>query len=560
MFSQYTLKCIDGPLAGLSFHFPGTGTCQIGRRKSCDLTVREMTVSGYHCQLISDGKQILLRDNRSTNGTSVNGMPVSEALLRDDDIFTIGGRCSFRISIDEETEELSGEQEDFVKEESSDRQEEAPVRDGEYSGNLDACPGNVESSIEQQAPSGKEESSIEQQAPSGKEESPIERQAPSGKEESAGEPETPVKNADSEAHAGSSMEEESGECRCELCGRIFPARDRLEGVNICPHCMDHNQEAVLRFLLADAPPSGKREKEVSVFGLKGYRSLRKLGEGSFGSVWLVEELASGRHMALKVMLDRATVQDLEIKKFQREMNIASQLDHPNIVGLYKSGSIDGRFYMLQEYCAGGSLFSFIERSWLRYAGKLPVNLSVNLELQILDALDYAHNAQVTAQNILGATETLHGVIHRDIHPGNIFLAGHTEPLQIKVGDWGLSKAYEMAGLSGISVGDVPTGTQDFACLQQHMNFRYSGPEVDVWSAAAILFYMLTGQPPRGRDLFGGAGHGTFPRVRPVRSLRPDIPPALAEVLDYTLVEQPRLRVLSASELSGRIREAMREAD
>ena len=129
-----------------------------------------------------------------------------------------------------------------------------------------------------------------------------------------------------------------------------------------------------------------------------------------------------------------------------------------------------------------------------------------------------------------------------------------------MGDWGLSKAYEMAGLSGISVGDVPTGTQDFACLQQHMNFRYSGPEVDVWSAAAILFYMLTGQPPRGRDLFGGAGHGTFPRVRPVRSLRPDIPPALAEVLDYTLVEQPRLRVLSASELSGRIREAMKEAD
>ena len=534
MFSQYTLKCIDGPLAGLSFHFPGTGTCQIGRRKSCDLTVREMTVSGYHCQLISDGKQILLRDNRSTNGTSVNGMPVSEALLRDDDIFTIGGRCSFRISIDEETEEFPGEQEDSVEEEESGRQEETPVREGEYSGSLQACPGNVESLGSPKA-------------------------AP-GSVDPSGEQEAPVKKADSEQHIDSAEAEESGECRCELCGRIFPARDRLEGVNICPHCMNHNQEAVLRFLLADAPPSGNREKEVSAFGLKGYRSLRKLGEGSFGSVWLVEEFASGRHMALKVMLDRATVQDLEIKKFQREMNIASQLDHPNIVGLYKSGSVDGRFYMLQEYCAGGSLFSYIERSWIRYAGKLPVDLSVNLELQILDALDYAHNVQVTAQNILGATETLHGVIHRDIHPGNIFLAGHTEPLQIKVGDWGLSKAYEMAGLSGISVGDVPTGTQDFACLQQHMNFRYSGPEVDVWSAAAVLFYMLTGQPPRERELPGGYGYGVFPGVRPVRSLRPDVPKALAEVLDYTLVEQPRLRVLSAAELSEMIRRAMRDAD
>ena len=91
-------------------------------------------------------------------------------------------------------------------------------------------------------------------------------------------------------------------------------------------------------------------------------------------------------------------------------------------------------------------------------------------------------------------------------------------------------------------------------------YLYWGVTAFLVIAAAILFYMLTGQPPRGRDLFGGAGHGTFPRVRPVRSLRPDIPPALAEVLDYTLVEQPRLRVLSASELSGRIREAMKEAD
>lgn len=480
MFSQYKLECINGSLAGQSFHFSGTGTCQIGRRRGCDLRVREVTVSGYHCELISDGKQILFRDKKSTNGSQVNGVTVSEAVLSDGDTITIGGKCSFRIVIEEE-----------------------------------------------------ENSSGPQQAPE-KEENP--------------------------AAQGSSAEaEESGECRCELCGRIFPAKDRMEGVNICPHCMDHNQEAVLRFLLADTPTAGSK-KEVSSFGLKGYKSLRKLGEGSFGSVWLVEEIASGRHMALKVMLDRATVQDLEIKKFQREMNIASQLDHPNIVGLYGSGTVDGRFYMLQEYCAGGSLFSFIQRTYIRYAGKLPVDLSVDLELQILQALDYAHNAKITAQNILGMTETLHGVIHRDIHPGNIFLAGHEMPLKVKVGDWGLSKAYEMAGMSGISVGDVPTGTQDFGSLQQHMNFRYSGPEVDVWSAAAVLFYMLTGQPPREREMPGSSGYGAFPGVRPVRTLRPDVPKALAEVLDYTLVEQPRLRVLSAAELSGRIRKAMQEAD
>ena len=520
MFSQYKLECISGSLAGQSFLFSGNGIIQIGRRKGCDLRVREMTVSGYHCELIPDGKQILFRDKKSTNGSQVNGVPVSEAVLIDGDTFTIGGKCSFRIFIEEETE-------------NSPSLSETPEKKGEMFPQAGESP--KEGEVFPQAGVSPDEGEVFPQAGV----SPDEGELP--------------------AQEDSSDPEESGECRCELCGRIFPAKDRLEGVNICPHCMDHNQEAVLRFLLADAPSAGSK-KEVSAFGLKGYKSLRKLGEGSFGSVWLVEETASGRHMALKVMLDRATVQDLEKKKFQREMSIASQLDHPNIVGLYGSGTVDGRFYMLQEYCAGGSLFSFIQRTYIRYAGKLPVELSVDLELQILQALNYAHNARITAQNILGMTETLHGVIHRDIHPGNIFLTGNEMPLKIKVGDWGLSKAYEMAGMSGISVGDVPTGTQDFGSLQQHMNFRYSGPEVDVWSAAAVLFYMLTGQPPRERELSGGSGYGTFPGVRPVRSLRPDVPKALAEVLDYTLVEQPRLRVLSAAELSEMIQRAMRGAD
>ena len=108
MFSQYKLECISGSLAGQSFLFSGNGIIQIGRRKGCDLRVREMTVSGYHCELIPDGKQILFRDKKSTNGSQVNGVPVSEAVLIDGDTFTIGGKCSFRIFIEEETENSPG--------------------------------------------------------------------------------------------------------------------------------------------------------------------------------------------------------------------------------------------------------------------------------------------------------------------------------------------------------------------------------------------------------------------------------------------------------------------
>ena len=93
-------------------------------------------------------------------------------------------------------------------------------------------------------------------------------------------------------------------------------------------------------------------------------------------------------------------------------------------------------------------------------------------------------------------------------------------------------------------------------MQQHINFRFSGPEVDVWSAAAVLYFMLTGQPPRGRDLDRHLSFGSFPRVRSIDHFRPDLPEALKEAIDYTLAEQPRLRVLSAAEFRERIGEAV----
>lgn len=354
---------------------------------------------------------------------------------------------------------------------------------------------------------------------------------------------------------GSRIRESQETCRCEICGKSFPLSKRLEGLNICPQCMENNEEAVLHFLLASVPASNK-DPVFPAIELPGYRHLRKLGEGSFGSVWLVEELATGKRMALKVMLEQVAERELERKKFDREISIASQLKHPNIVEQYDSRSEGERTYILQEYCAGGSLLSFIDHTYLRYGGKLPVELAVQIELQILDALDYAHNVEIRSQNAWGETEILHGVVHRDIHPGNIFLTGYDEQMQVKVGDWGLSKAYELAGLSGISIGDVLTGTKEFAPIQQHMNFRFSGPEVDVWSAAAVLFYMLTGRPPRERSGSIGRSWGDFPRVRPIRGLRPDLPAALADVLDYTLVEQPRLRVMSADALRRQIRDAV----
>lgn len=528
MIQTFTLECVRGKKKGHSFTFSGVGDYRIGRKRGCDLPLPDETVSGSHCLLTGDGSELRIRDSGSTNGTRVGGRLIREALLHDGDMITLGD-CCLRLVIQ------TGEEEDDC----SAIKEIQTVR---------TVPGDA---IRQDTPGpGPGSAGAIEQA----EKNDHKRDCKKVYKKS------PIKDGNpprslTPAAAGEDGRKEM--CRCELCGREFPASERVEGVNICPHCMEHDEEAVLRFLLADTPAKN-RQQEPSAFGIPGYRCLRKLGEGSFGAVWLVEETASGRRMALKTMLERAALQEVERRKFEREMQICCQLKHPNIVEMYDSGCADGQYYMMQEFCAGGSLMSFIDRTWIRYAGKLPVELALHVALQVLDALEYAHHAEIKACAAGGETEILHGVVHRDIHPGNIFLAGFDDLPEVKVGDWGLAKAYELAGLSGISVGNVPTGTQDFACMQQHLNFRFSGPEVDVWSAAAVLFFMLTGQPPRGRDMFGHLSSGSFPRVRSIGSLRLDLPEALKEAMDYTLAEQPRLRVLSAAEFRERISDAVSE--
>src|SRR5262249_62098035 len=89
-----------------------------------------------------------------------------------------------------------------------------------------------------------------------------------------------------------------------------------------------------------------------------------------------------------------------------------------------------------------------------------------------------------------------GLVHRDIKPANLFLTGWGSGRLVKVGDFGLAKAFAESGLSGgTRTGDVG-GTYEFMCRQQVAYYKDAGPEVDVWSLAASLYYLLTGQTPR----------------------------------------------------------------
>lgn len=115
----------------------------------------------------------------------------------------------------------------------------------------------------------------------------------------------------------------------------------------------------------------------------------------------------------------------------------------------------------------------------------------------------------------------------------------------KIGDYGLSKAFDLAGLSGQTRTGSRVGTPVFIPRQQVLEFKYAKPEVDVWAAAASLYYMLTGYYPRdftGKDIFLEVLRN---KPVPIRQRDISIPKKLAEVIDLALIEEPEIYFKSA---------------
>ncbi|MGN1030476.1 MAG: protein kinase, partial [Butyricicoccaceae bacterium] len=224
--------------------------------------------------------------------------------------------------------------------------------------------------------------------------------------------------------------------------------------------------------------------------IAGYRQVKKLGEGGMGAVYLVRERSSGRELALKVMRPTGKVDEQSKQMFLREAFVAEQLKHGNVVETYGSGYSPAGFYILMECCPNGSVDGLMEK----HGGKLPWRTALDITLQVLDGLEYVHKAPVRVKLADGSIRSAHGVVHRDLKVHNIFLCDGSRHPRVKVADFGLAKAFETAGLTGSTLG--VGGTLPFMPRQQIMDYRHCKPEVDVWAAAAMLYYMITGRPPK----------------------------------------------------------------
>src|SRR5271165_1733530 len=133
-----------------------------------------------------------------------------------------------------------------------------------------------------------------------------------------------------------------------------------------------------------------------------YKIVGLIGRGGLGSVYLAEDAAIGRQVAVKVIPLRGADNEYQIKRIEREVSILGQLDHPNVIKIYDFGRTGDDAYIVMEYVDGGDLSQLMVTGGARVTGEVATTI---LE-QIAAGLDYAHSR---------------GVIHRDVKPSNILL-------------------------------------------------------------------------------------------------------------------------------------------
>jgi eukaryotic-like serine/threonine-protein kinase len=273
-------------------------------------------------------------------------------------------------------------------------------------------------------------------------------------------------------------------------------------------------------------------------GISGYTIVKPLGSGKCGAVYLVQNDTTKELVALKVMLPQIAINERAVNMFVREMSNTQALQHPNVVKTIDYGEANNIFYFTMECCHEGNVSDFIDK----YNGKMPFKVAMSITLQVLLGLEYTHNAMLPAVRLSdGTIGEGQGLVHRDLKPANIFLSRTGDKTIAKIGDYGLSKAFELAGLSGQTLTGQKgvMGTPSFMCRQQLLNSKYVQPAVDIWAAAACLYNMLTGHTPRE---FGNQDPLRVilqdPAV-PILQRDPTIPKALAAVIDQALWEDPK---------------------
>ena len=256
-----------------------------------------------------------------------------------------------------------------------------------------------------------------------------------------------------------------------------------------------------------------------------YRIERELGHGGMSVVFLAEDLKHARKVAIK-LLRPEVAQSVNTGRFLREIQIAAQLSHPNILQLIDSGEVDGLPYFVMPYVAGESLRDQLDRE-----KQLPIDGAIQLAREVADALSYAHE---------------HGVIHRDIKPENILISsGHA-----LVADFGIARAISQGGGDKLTETGIAVGTPAYMSPEQAVASAELDQRTDIYGLGCVLYEMLAGAPPfTGSNAMAVMARKVLDPVPSIRVVRETVSPVVEQVVMKALNKIPADRFVSARQFS-----------
>ena len=264
-----------------------------------------------------------------------------------------------------------------------------------------------------------------------------------------------------------------------------------------------------------------------------YQVVRLLGKGGMGEVYLVRD-ADGDEFAVKVMAERRHEARV---RFAREAEASMKIHHPNLIAVYDVGEDpETRLcYITMEYVTGGSV-----ADRLAAQGRFSAREAVAVVMQVAAALETAHRA---------------GVVHRDIKSDNILFDGNGRP---RLADLGIAKVAGDSRSTTLTSADMIVGTPAYMSPEQMMDSRKADSRSDVYSLGVVFYEMLAGQRPNADasviELMSKAIKGE--ELPDVRTLAPDVPDAIAEVLSRMCAARPAMRPQSAQEVVELLRQAV----
>lgn len=269
-----------------------------------------------------------------------------------------------------------------------------------------------------------------------------------------------------------------------------------------------------------------------------YKIQEKIGSGGQGTVYRALDTKLNRTVVIKILPPELTQKTANFKRFEREAQLCSQLDHPNICTIYDFNEANGVFYIAMQYVEGKNVRQLV-------AGRpLELRSALSIAIQVTDALAYAHSKNI---------------IHRDIKAGNVMV---TPAGQVKILDFGLAKLLEdeqvesHEGLDRTEITElgIPYGTATYAAPEQAKGER-ADERSDIFSTGVLVYEMLSGiWAFQGKTVIDVRHQVLYGTPKPLADMRVDaLPPGLQPIVDKALQKEPKNRYQKISQMRDDLR-------